>query len=75
MPTDIDKAYIKYIVYIHTCTHTNTHTHKYSHTHKYMYIYIYIYIYIYKYSLDSCSNEKYNYKSQLLYYIILCNKY
>ena len=34
MPTDIDKAYIKYIVYIHTCTHTNTHTH----------INIYIYI-------------------------------
>ena len=66
MPTDIDKAYIKYIVYIHTCTHTNTHTH--------INIYIYIYIYIYKYSLDSCSNEKYNYKSQLLYYIILCNK-
>ena len=60
MPTDIDKAYIKYIVYIYTHAHTHTHT--------------YTHIYISTYSLDSCSNEKYNYKSQLLYYIILYNK-
>ena len=64
MPTDIDKAYIKYIVYIYTHAHTHTHTHTHIHTH----------IYISTYSLDSCSNEKYNYKSQLLYYIILYNK-
>ena len=34
MPTDIDKAYIKYIVYIYT--HMHTHTHTYTHTYIYL---------------------------------------